>query len=42
MVTWSDKRRLHVAFLSGSQMPVLTADALAKAGNVCELLEYAR
>ncbi len=42
MATWSDGRRLQVAFFSGDSMPAMTADALAKAQNVCELLEYVR
>ncbi len=42
MATWSDGRSLDVAFFSGSAMPVLTADALAKSQNVCELLTYGR
>jgi len=42
MATWSDGRTLQVAFFSGGAMPALTADALAKAGTVCELLTYVR
>jgi hypothetical protein len=42
MATWSDGRTLQVAFFSQSTMPVLTADALAQSGNVCELLAYVR
>jgi hypothetical protein len=42
MATWSDGRTLEVVFFSGSDMPVLTADALARSQNVCELLTYVR
>lgn len=42
MATWSDGKSLDVAFFSGESMPVLTADAMAKAGSACELLEYVR
>jgi len=42
MATWSDGRTLQVAFFYGSEMPVMTADALAKSGSVCELLGYVR
>jgi len=42
MATWSDGRTLQVAFFSGSDMPVLTEQALAQSQNVCELLTYGR
>lgn len=40
MATWRHGGRLEVAFFSGSDMPVLTAAALARSQNVCELLTY--
>lgn len=42
MATWVEGRNLQVAFFSGSNMPTLTADALANASDVCGLFTYTR
>jgi hypothetical protein len=40
MVTFVSGRSLQVAFFSGSQMPVLTVDALNHASSLCGIFEY--
>ena len=42
MVTYVEGRTLHVAFFSGADMPVLTAEALANSTDVCGTFSYAR
>jgi hypothetical protein len=42
MVSYSDGRSLHLAFFSGSDMPVLTAEGLATATDLCGTLLYSR
>ncbi len=42
MVSYSDGRSLHLAFFSGSDMPVLTAEGLATATDLCGTFLYAR
>jgi hypothetical protein len=42
MVTYVSGRNLQVAFFSGSQMPVLTVEALDHASTLCGSFTYAR
>jgi hypothetical protein len=42
MVTYVSGRALEVAFFSGSQMPILTVDALAHTTNLCGTYRYKR
>jgi hypothetical protein len=42
MATYVSGRTLQVAFFSGSDMPVLTVDALANTTNLCGTFTYAR
>ena len=42
MATWNSGNDLHVAFFSGSKMPILTMDALANASNLCGNFTYQR
>jgi hypothetical protein len=42
MVTYVEGRTLHVALFSGSDMPVLTLDALANSNEVCGVFSYER
>ena len=42
MVTYASGRTLQVAFFSGSEMPVLTVDALAHTSDLCGTFTYAR
>jgi len=42
MATYVSGRTLQVAFFSGSDMPVLTIDALANGTSVCGVFTYAR
>ncbi|HEY1577746.1 MAG TPA: hypothetical protein VGF82_11825 [Terracidiphilus sp.] len=40
MVTYVEGRTLHVAFFSGNDMPLLTAEALTNSTDVCGLFSY--
>jgi hypothetical protein len=42
MVTYATARSLEVAFFSGSDMPVLSTDALAKSTDLCGTFSYVR
>jgi hypothetical protein len=42
MATWAFGSELHVAFFSGSNMPVLTLDALNGSSAVCGTYTYTR
>lgn len=42
MATWAFGSELHVAFFSGSNMPVLTFDALNGSSAVCGTFTYVR
>jgi hypothetical protein len=42
MATWAFGSELHVAFFSGSNMPVLTLDALNGSSAVCGTFTYLR
>lgn len=42
MATWAFGSELHVAFFSGSKMPVLTLDALNGSSAVCGTFTYVR
>ena len=42
LATYVEGRALHVAFFSGSDMPVLTTDALANSTDVCGTFSYSR
>jgi hypothetical protein len=42
MATWAFGSELHVAFFSGSAMPVLTLDALNGSSAVCGTFTYVR
>jgi hypothetical protein len=42
LATYSTGRTLQLAFFSTSQMPVLTADALANNSNLCGVFGYTR
>ncbi|HWG21755.1 MAG TPA: hypothetical protein VG225_14585 [Terracidiphilus sp.] len=42
MATFIEGRSLHVAFFSGSKMPVLTFDAMANSTDRCATLTYTR
>lgn len=42
MVTYVEGSTLHVAFFSGGNMPVLTAEALSNSSDVCGIFSYAR
>lgn len=42
MATYARGRILRVAFFSGSDMPVITADALANSTDVCGTYTYSR
>lgn len=42
MATWAFGSELHVAFFSGSDMPVLTLDALNASSAVCGTFAYVR
>ena len=41
MATYVQDRTLHVAMFSGSNMPVLTAEALSSSNEVCGIFGYA-
>jgi hypothetical protein len=40
--TYVEGRSLHVAYFSGSDMPVLTPEALANSTDVCGTFSYSR
>jgi len=42
IATYVQGRALHVAFFSGPDMPVLTAEALASSTDVCGTFSYSR
>ncbi len=42
IATYVQGRALHVAFFSGSDMPVLTPEALANSTDVCGIFSYSR
>lgn len=42
VATYVQGRALHVAFFSGPDMPVLTAEALANSTDVCGTFSYSR
>jgi hypothetical protein len=42
MATYVEGRRLRIAFLSGSNMPVFTPDGLGNSPNLCGTFSYAR
>jgi len=42
MATYIQGRALHVAFFSGTDMPVFTPDALANSTDVCGTFSYSR
>ncbi len=42
LATYAHGRSLRVAFFSGSDMPVLTTDALANSSDVCGTFTYSR
>jgi hypothetical protein len=42
MATYAQGRELHVAFFSGTKMPILTPDALANSTDLCGTFTYSR
>ncbi|HEY3704412.1 MAG TPA: hypothetical protein VGL22_05075 [Terracidiphilus sp.] len=42
MATWIDGRNLHVAFFSGSNMPVFTFEAVRNSPDLCGTFLYTR
>ena len=42
MVTYVDGKSLQLAFFSGTDMPVLTAEGLATATDLCGTFSYVR
>jgi hypothetical protein len=42
MATYAQGRELHVAFFSGTKMPIFTPDALANSTDLCGLFTYSR
>lgn len=42
LATYVEGRTMHVAFFSGTDMPVLTTDALANSTDLCGTFSYSR